>query len=220
MSHYPTTDLNRVRRVPDRGHYDRETVHSILDASVYCHVGLLEEDQPVIIPTIHVRVEDTIYLHGATTSRLLRYVGSGRPTCISVTLLDGLVLARSVFHHSMNYRAVVAFGRGRLIEGDDRKMAALERFTERIVPGRWSEARQPNAQELRATAVAAIPIDMATAKIRTGPPKDDAEDYALPIWAGVLPLRQEVLDPIEDLPAGHPLPYPPSVVEYLEAKRR
>ncbi len=219
MSHYDITDLNRVRRVPDRGSYDRETVHAILDASLYCHVGLLEEDQPVIIPTIHVRVDDTIYLHGATSSRLLRYVGSGRPTCVSVTILDGLVLARSVFHHSMNYRAVVAFGRGYLIEGDAQKMEALERFTERIMPGRWAEARRPDAQELKATAVAAIPIDVATAKIRTGPPKDEEADYALPIWAGVLPLRHEALDPIEDLPAGDPLPYPPSVAQYLAGRK-
>ena len=219
MDSYELTARNRVRRVPDRGRYDRDTVHAVLDASPFCHVGLLEADQPIVIPTLHARHEDTIYLHGATTSRLIRYVASGRPTCIAVTLLDGIVLARSVFHHSMNYRAAVVFGRGRLIEDEAKRWEVLERFTERLMPGRWREARHPNPQELLATAVVALEIESASAKIRSGPPKDEVEDYELPIWAGVLPTRSVVLDPIAD-PPEKGLPLPPSVVGYLDRAPR
>lgn len=216
MNTYPITDQNRVRRVPKRGRYDQETVFAILDAGLICHVGLVEGEQPVVIPTIHARDGESLLLHGATTSRLIQYAQSGRPLCVTVTHLDGLVLARSVFHHSMNYRSAVLFGRGHLIEGDEAKMAALERFTEKLIPGRWAEARLPNDAEMKATAVVAIPIDMASAKIRTGAPGDDAEDIALPIWAGIVPITQQMHPPVDapDLPDG--IPVPDYVTRYVQ----
>jgi nitroimidazol reductase NimA-like FMN-containing flavoprotein (pyridoxamine 5'-phosphate oxidase superfamily) len=192
VTEFAKTAQNRVRRMPDRGAYDKATLYPIVDEALICHVGLLEEAQPVVIPTLHAREGDQILLHGATTSRLLRYAATGAPLCITVTLVDGLVLARSIFHHSINYRSAVLFGRGTLIEGDAAKLVALERFTEKLIPGRWHDARQPNAIELKATAVVAVTIESASAKIRTGPPKDDEEDYALDVWAGVVPLHQSV----------------------------
>jgi nitroimidazol reductase NimA-like FMN-containing flavoprotein (pyridoxamine 5'-phosphate oxidase superfamily) len=192
VTEFAKTAQNRVRRMPDRGAYDKATIYPIVDEALICHVGLLEEEQPIVIPTLHARDGDQILLHGATTSRLLRYAATGAPLCITVTLVDGLVLARSIFHHSVNYRSAVLFGRGTLIEGDAAKLAALERFTEKLIPGRWHDARQPNAVELKATAVVAVTIESASAKIRTGPPKDDEEDYALDVWAGVVPLHQSV----------------------------
>ena len=209
MTEFPQTAQNRVRRMPTRGAYDKATIYPIVDEALICHVGLIEAEQPVVIPTLHARDGDQILLHGATTSRLLRYAATGAPLCITVTLVDGLVLARSIFHHSINYRSAVLFGRGVLIEGEAAKMAALERFTEKLIPGRWDDARMPNAVELKATAVVAVTIESASAKIRTGPPKDDEEDYALSVWAGVLPLHQSVgdlqpderLDPAIGMPA-------------------
>jgi nitroimidazol reductase NimA-like FMN-containing flavoprotein (pyridoxamine 5'-phosphate oxidase superfamily) len=192
VTEFAKTAQNRVRRMPDRGAYDKATLYPIVDEALICHVGLLEEAQPIVIPTLHARDGDQILLHGATTSRLLRYATTGAPLCITVTLVDGLVLARSIFHHSVNYRSAVLFGRGTLIEGDAAKLVALERFTEKLIPGRWHDARQPNAIELKATAVVAVTIESASAKIRTGPPKDDEEDYALDVWAGVVPLHQSV----------------------------
>ena len=209
MTEFPQTVQNRVRRMPTRGAYDKATIYPIVDEALICHVGLIEAEQPVVIPTLHARDGDQILLHGATTSRLLRYAATGAPLCITVTLVDGLVLARSIFHHSINYRSAVLFGRGVLIEGEAAKMAALERFTEKLIPGRWDDARMPNAVELKATSVVAVTIESASAKIRTGPPKDDEEDYALSVWAGVLPLHQSVgdlqpderLDPAIGMPA-------------------
>ena len=192
MTEFPQTAQNRVRRMPTRGAYDTATIYPIVDEALICHVGLLEAEQPVVIPTLHARDGDQILLHGATTSRLLRYAATGAPLCITITLVDGLVLARSIFHHSINYRSAVLFGRGVLIEGESAKMGALERFTEKLIPGRWDDARVPNAIELKATAVVAVTIESASAKIRTGPPKDDEEDYALAVWAGVVPLYQRV----------------------------
>lgn len=194
MTEFPQTAQNRVRRMPTRGAYDKATIYPIVDEALICHVGLMEEEQPVVIPTLHARDGDQILLHGATTSRLLRYAATGAPLCITVTHVDGLVLARSIFHHSINYRSAVLFGRGTLIEGDAAKLTALARFTEKLIPGRWDDARMPNAVELKATAVVAVTIESASAKIRTGPPKDDEEDYALAVWAGVLPLHQSVGD--------------------------
>ena len=198
MTEFPQTAQNRVRRMPTRGAYDKATIYPIVDEALICHVGLIEAEQPVVIPTLHARDGDQILLHGATTSRLLRYAATGAPLCITVTLVDGLVLARSIFHHSINYRSAVLFGRGVLIEGEAAKMAALERFTEKLIPGRWDDARMPNAVELKATAVVAVTIESASAKIRTGLPKDDEEDYTLAVWAGVLPLHQSVGEPLPD----------------------
>ncbi len=207
MVEFPVTPQTRVRRIPGRAHYDKETVYGILDDGLICHVGFVQDEQPFVIPTLFARMGDALVLHGAPGSRLLQHVGAGNAVCVTVTLTDGLVLARSVFHHSVNYRSVVLLGRGRLVSDEAEKLRALEAITEHIIPGRWAEARAPNAQELAATAVAVISIESASAKIRTGPPADDEADYTLPIWAGVLPLRVEAQPSIDDpqLHAGIPV---------------
>ena len=188
MSNFPVTGRNRVRRMPRRGHYDRATVHAIVDEALVCHVAFTIDGVPTVIPTLHARRGDELLLHGAKTSRLLQHVGAGNPVSVAITLIDGIVLARSVFHSSMNYRSVVIHGAGRLIESPEEKLAALEAFSEHIARGRWTEARHPSKKELKATSVVAIPIEVAAAKVRTGPPIDEDEDYAMPVWAGVLPL--------------------------------
>jgi nitroimidazol reductase NimA-like FMN-containing flavoprotein (pyridoxamine 5'-phosphate oxidase superfamily) len=184
--------------VPQRGHHDKDTIYRILDEGLVCHVGLVEDHQPVVIPMNYARRDDALILHGAPASHLLKYIQAGHPVCVTVTLLDGLVLARSAYHHSMNYRSVVVFGRGRLIEAEEEKLAALEILSEHILPGRWRDARKPNRQELDATAVVSINIESASAKVRTGPPVDDEEDYQLPVWAGVVPIQQQALPPVSD----------------------
>ena len=186
---FPKTARNQVKRHPERGRYDAASIYPIVDAALICHVGFVYDGQPFVIPTLHARQGNTILLHGASGSRLLRHAAAGGQLCISVTLLDGIVLARSVFSHSINYRSAVLFGRGQPIEGEAEHMRALEAFTERLIPGRWADARPPSAVELRQTAVVAVPIDAASAKIRSGPPKDAADDLELPVWAGVLPLH-------------------------------
>ncbi len=219
MTDFQTTEHNRVVRVPDRGHYDRATIYPIIDEALICHVSFVQDGRPFVIPTLHAREGDRLLLHGATTSRLIRHVAAGNEVSVAMTLVDGLVLARSVFHHSVNYRSVVLFGRGELA-GDDEKMAQLERFTEKLIPGRWADARQPNAKELKATAVVAIPIDLASAKVRTGGPHDDAEDYALPVWAGVLPIEQHFLPPETDPAMTSATPVPGYVTDYLAQRNR
>ncbi len=214
MSEFPITDRNQVRRVPKRGHYDRESVYRILDEGFICHVGFVQDQQPVVIPTLYARRGESLILHGARTSRMLQYTQAGHPVSVAVTLVDGLVVARSVFHHSINYRSVVLFGRGRLIEAEGEKLEALEVLTEHILRGRWRDARQPNRQELDATSVVAIDIESASAKIRTGPPVDDEEDYQLPTWAGVIPLRQQALEPVADPRLGSGIPTPDYVARY------
>lgn len=181
---------NRVRRIPERGHYDKETIYAIVDEALICHVAFAVDGQPFVVPTIHARMGDELILHGAKASRLLKHIEAGHPVSVAITLLDGLVMARSVFHSSMNYRSAVIFGTGRVLETDGEKVAALEALTEHLARGRWQDARRPTALELNATTVVALAIDSASAKVRTGPPNDDAEDYALPIWAGVVPLQQ------------------------------
>ena len=198
MTDFTRTDRNRIKRLPKRGHYDRETVHRILDEALICHVAFVEKGQPYVIPINFTRVEDRIVLHGAKASRLLKHVEAGHPICVEVTIVDGLVLARSVFHHSMNYRSVVVFGKGHLIEDQQEKLAALQAVTEHLIPGRWQEARLPNRKELNATSVVLINIDEASAKVRVGPPIDEQEDYSLPVWAGILPLQETPLIPIRD----------------------
>ena len=198
MSEFIKSDINRVRRVPERCRYDKETVYSIVDAALICHVAFVQNGRPFLIPTLHARIGDEILLHGATTSRLIRHVQAGHELCLAMTHVDGIVLARSVFHHSINYRSAVLFGQGYSVDGDEATLAALEQFTERLLPGRWADSRPPNRKELKATAVVAIPIDTASAKVRTGPPGDDEEDYALPHWAGVLPLKQTFGEPQAD----------------------
>ena len=208
MTEFPKTDQSQIKRLPERGHYDRETIYRILDEALICHVGFVENGQPYVIPINFARVDDTIVLHGAKASRLLKHVEAGHPLCVTVTLVDGLVLARSVFHHSVNYRSVVLFGKGRPVEEEQEKLAALEAITEHLIPGRWQEARLPNPKEMNATRVVSIKIAKASAKIRTGPAVDEQEDYDLPVWAGLLPLQEVTLSPIRDelLPGDVPLP--------------
>lgn len=218
MSEFPITERNRIRRVPKRAQYDKETIYRILDEGLVCHVGIAEGNQPVVIPMNYARHDDALVLHGAPASRLVKYVRAGHPVCVTVTLLDGLVLARSVYHHSMNYRSVVVFGRGRLIEAEQEKLAALEVLTEHILAGRWQDARRPNRQELDATDVVSIAIESASAKVRTGPPADDEEDYRLPVWAGILPIQQQALTPVNDPRLRNDIPVPPAVSNYRRTR--
>ena len=208
MTEFEKSDRNRVRRVPERGKYDKDSIYEIVDAGLICHVGFVVDGRPFVIPTLHARIGDEIMLHGAATSRLMRHVQAGSEVCLTITHVDGIVLARSIFHHSINYRSAVLFGRGRLVEGDEATMAALEAFSNRLMPGRWHDSRPPNAKELKATSVVAVPIETASAKVRVGPPGDDEEDYDLPYWAGVLPLRVAVGEPVADgcLPEGVQVP--------------
>jgi uncharacterized protein len=202
------TPRTTVRRLPERGHYDAPTIHAILDAAFICHVGFVDEGQPFVIPTAFARVGERLYVHGSAASRMLRTLASGAPACVTVTLVDGLVLARSAFHHSINYRSVVVVGAATEITDPAEKSRALDAIVEHIVPGRASAVRAPSENELKATRAAWFPLDEASAKLRTGPPKDDDEDYALPVWAGVLPLSLTPLAPVPDprMPEGIPLP--------------
>ena len=198
MSNSPQSDRTRVRRLPERGHYDKETLYSIVDSSLLCHVGFEVDGQPFVMPTLIARDGDSILIHGSAASRMTRFGMAGGAMCIEVTHVDGIVMARSVFRHSVNYRSAVIFGNARGITDYDAKMDALEKFTEKLIPGRWDDARPPSPIEMKATAVIAIDIDEASSKIRTGFPGDDEEDYALPVWAGVLPMRQVFGEPIDD----------------------
>jgi uncharacterized protein len=202
------TERTRIARLPKRGDYSQETIYGILDAGFLCHVGFVVDGQPYVIPTGYGRAADVLYLHGSAASRMLRTLAGNVDVCVTVTLLDGLVLARSAFHHSMNYRSVVILGRAVAVEGDAEKRAALRVISEQIVAGRWDDVRKPTAQELKATAVLALPILEASAKIRTGPPLDDEADYSLDVWAGVLPLAVRAGEPVADprLAAGTKLP--------------
>jgi uncharacterized protein len=202
------TERTRVRRLPKRGNYDRETINAILDEAFICHVGFVAEGQPYVIPTGYARIGSDLYIHGSAASRMLRNLAEGVDVCVTVTLIDGLVLARSAFHHSINYRSVVILGKAELIEDPDEKNNALEAFTDHVIPGRWAEIRWPSDIELKATSVLKLRIDEASAKIRTGGPVDDEEDYDMDVWAGVLPLSIAKGDPVNDerLPAGIPVP--------------
>jgi uncharacterized protein len=192
------TPRTRVVREADRGVYDRETVYRILDEGFLCHVGFVANGQPFVIPTSYGRRGDSLYIHGSAASRMLRQLKESVPVCVTVTLLDGLVLARSVFNHSMNYRSVVILGKATLVEDPQEKLAALQSISEHIIPGRWADARQPNERELKQTSVLRLPIEEFSAKVRTGPPIDDEEDYSFPTWAGVVPLEMIAGAPIND----------------------
>jgi len=195
---FPVTDRTRVIREANRAVYDRDAIYKILDEGFVCHVGFALEGQPFVIPTMYARVGDWLYFHGSAASRMLGGASSGQPVCITVTLLDGLVLARSVFNHSMNYRSVVALGQAVLVDDPAEKLAALEAFTQKLIPGRWSDARQPNGKELKATSVLKLPLNEVSAKVRSGDVEDDVDDYALRVWAGVIPLRLAADPPIRD----------------------
>jgi hypothetical protein len=213
MRQPPPSQRAQVRRLPDRAAYDRETIHAILDEGLVCHVGFVSEGQPHVIPMSYGRDGDRLLLHGSAASRLMRGLEAGWPVCLTVTLLDGLVLARSAFHHSMNFRSVVMFGRATPVDDPAAKSAALHAISEHVVPGRWDEVRPPNARELAATAVLEVPIEEASAKIRTGPPRDDLEDLSLPVWAGVLPLETIPGEPVPD-EAGGPAEAPLHVLAW------
>jgi nitroimidazol reductase NimA-like FMN-containing flavoprotein (pyridoxamine 5'-phosphate oxidase superfamily) len=210
------TDRTQVVREPHRGAYDCETIYAILDEGLVCHIGFSVETQPYVIPTMFARVQHAVYFHGSAASRMLRNLSAGLPVCLTVTLTDGIVLARSVFNHSMNYRSVVALGKAVLVEDAGEKLAALHAFTEKILPGRWNEARQPSEKELKATSILRLPLEEASAKVRVGPPEDDAEDYALRVWAGVIPLQLAAGVPIRDARCDAAIPTP----QYAENYRR
>jgi len=209
MSEIPTpTQRTRVVREPERAVYDREAVYRILDEGFICHVGFSVDGQPFVIPTSYGRENANLYIHGSAASRMLRQLKTAVPVCVTVTLLDGLVLARSVFNHSMNYRSVVILGKATLVDNPEEKLAALRILSEHILPGRWDDARQPNERELKATSVLRVPIEEFSAKVRTGPPIDDEEDYSFPTWAGVVPLEMSAGKAIGDprLETGRDVP--------------
>jgi len=192
------TPRTRVIRESERGVYDRETAYRILDEGFLCHVGFVADGQPFVIPTSYGRKDDSLYIHGSAASRMLRQMKEGVPVCVTVTLLDGLVLARSIFNHSMNYRSVVVLGKATLVDDPEEKLAALIVLSEHIIPGRWADSRQPNERELKATSVLRLPIEEFSAKVRQGPAVDDEPDYAFPAWAGVVPIEMKVGTPIDD----------------------
>ena len=212
----PVTQRTKIKRLPKRADYDRQTIHAILDEALICHVGFAVEGQPYVIPTAYGRVGDRLYIHGSPASRMLRTLQEGVDVCVTVTLLDGLVLARSAFHHSMNYRSVVIFGEAAIVSDESEKLEALKAFTDHVISHRWAEVRQPSPQELAGTLVLSLPITEASAKVRTGSPIDDESDYQLPVWAGEIPLRLTATEPIADpqLAAGIPMP------EYVKEYRR
>ena len=198
MNTFPKTERTTLRRLPKRAEYDREAVYRILDEGFICHVGFVVDGQPFVIPTGYARLKDTLFIHGSQASRMLRAVGQGISVCLTVTLVDGLVLARSAFHHSMNYRSVVVFGQAIVVDESEAKLAALRALSEHMIPGRWDEVRGPSEPEMRATVVLSLPLAEASAKVRTGPPLDDEEDYQLPVWAGVIPFRLVAEPPVAD----------------------
>ena len=205
---YTPTPRTRLVREADRAVYDRETAYRILDEGFLCHVGFVADGQPFVIPTSYGRKDDSLYIHGSAASRMLRQMKDGVPVCITITLLDGLVLARSIFNHSMNYRSVLVLGKAALVDDPEEKIEALRLLSEHILPGRWADSRQPNERELKATSVLRVPIEEFSAKVRIGPPIDDEEDYSFPTWAGVVPLEMTAGAPINDprLLAGQTVP--------------
>jgi uncharacterized protein len=216
MNTYTPTQRTKVRRLSKRAVYDKAQVHAILDEGFLCHVGFTQESQPFVIPTLYARSGETLYMHGSGASRMLKTLAQGVDVCLTVTLVDGFVLARSAFHHSMNYRSVTVLGRARLVAEHAEKMEALRIITDHIVPGRWDEVRGPNELEMKQTVVLALPLEEVAAKVRMGPPADDEEDYALPIWAGVVPIHTQLGDPVGD---GRVLPDVKMVERSRFAKR-
>jgi uncharacterized protein len=188
----------KLRRLPKRGAHERPTIDAILDEALISHVGFVHDGRPAVIPTLHARLGDDVLIHGSAASRMLRALAGGIDVCLTATLIDGLVLARSAFHHSVNYRSVVLYGQARLVAEPDEKEAALEAFTERLIPGRWADVRWPTRKELKATTVLTVPIEEGSAKVRSGPPIDDEPDYELDVWAGVVPLALTRGEPVQD----------------------
>jgi uncharacterized protein len=211
---FAPTERTQIVREPQRAVYDRAAIYTILDEGFVCHVGFSVDSQTYVIPTMYARVADFLYFHGSAASRMLRNLSNGLSVCITVTLTDGLVLARSVFNHSMNYRSVVALGTAALVEDPAEKLGALHAFTERILPGRWNDARQPNEKELKATSILKLPLTEISAKVRVGPVEDDADDYALSVWAGIVPLRLIADAPIRDERCDASLPVPSYAINF------
>jgi hypothetical protein len=216
MSEFTPTERTQVKRLPKRGKYDQETVYQILDRAFVCHVGFNVEGQPYVIPTNYGRSGNTLYLHGSAASRMLRSLSEGIPVCVTVTHVDGLVLARSAFHHSVNYRSVVVLGTARPVTDPAEKMEALRIFTDHVMKGRWDDVRQPTEQELKATSVLSLSLEEVSAKVRTGGPIDDEADYSLSIWAGVLPLATVAKPPIPDPRLDQGIPVPGYLKERLD----
>lgn len=208
------TPRTKVKRIPKRGVYDRDAIYAILDEAFICHVGFTVEDKPFAIPTAYARIGDRLVIHGSAASRMMRLLAEGIDVCVTVTILDGLVLARSAFHHSMNYRSVVIFGKATLVEGEEEKNEALRAFTEHVIPGRWPEIRWPSKKELKGTTVLTLPIEEASAKVRSGPPIDDEEDYSMDVWAGVLPLAMMPGEPVDDERLANGIAVPSYVSRY------
>jgi nitroimidazol reductase NimA-like FMN-containing flavoprotein (pyridoxamine 5'-phosphate oxidase superfamily) len=215
---FPQTQRTTLKRLPKRGVYDRELVYRILDEGFICHVSFVVDGQSFIIPTGYARIADQLYIHGSQVSRMLRTLAQGIEVCIAVTLVDGIVLARSAFHHSINYRSVVIFGCAAMVEEKQAKLAALFAFSEHVIPGRWNDVREPTEQELKATTVLSLPLLEVSAKVRTGPPIDDEEDYALNVWAGVLPLRMIAGEPIDDPRLPETIEPPTYTLKYRREK--
>ena len=213
-----TSERTRVVREPQRAVYDRELIYKILDEGFVCHVGFAADGQTFVIPTMYARIGDALFFHGSAASRMLRVAGEGLGVCLTVTLVDGLVLARSVFNHSMNYRSVVALGSARIVDESGEKLRALRAFTEKLLPGRWNDARQPNEKELRATSILRLPLTEVSAKVRTGDVEDDAEDYALRVWAGIVPLRLAADAPLRDMRCDPELPAPAYALDFPGCK--
>lgn len=207
-----------IKRIPQRGSYESEIIYQILDEGLVCHVGFVADGQPFVIPTAYGRIDDTLYIHGSPASRMLRFLQQGIDVCVTVTLLDGLVLARSAFHHSMNYRSVVVFGTATLVEDSKQKLAALKAFTEHVIPGRWQQVRSPSRSELAGTVVLSLPLVEASAKVRTGGPNDDVSDYQLPVWAGEIPLQLNVAKPITDSGLHPQIDVPAYISNYTRPK--
>jgi uncharacterized protein len=218
MSQFQPTARTTLHRRPTRASYDRETVEAILDEGLYCHIGFNVDNQPYVIPTIHARAGDQLYIHGSSASRMLRNLKQGVPMCVTVTILDGLVLARSAFHHSMNYRSVVVLGVAQEVIDRQEKYDALKAVVEHVAPSRWDDVRWPNEQELKATSVLHLPLEEVSAKIRTGPPIDDEEDYQLSCWAGELPLRLSPQGPLPDPQLLPGISVPAYVREYTRLR--
>ena len=213
------TPRTRLVREAERGVYDRETAYRILDEGFLCHVGFVADGQPFVIPTSYGRKDDRLYIHGSAASRMLRQMKEGVPVCVTVTLLDGLVLARSIFNHSMNYRSVVILGKATPVDDPLEKVEALRLLSEHIIPGRWADARQPNERELKATLVMRVPIEEFSAKVRIGPPIDDEDDYSFPTWAGVVPLETVSRPPINDPRLDPQYKVPPYAAYYVRANQ-
>jgi nitroimidazol reductase NimA-like FMN-containing flavoprotein (pyridoxamine 5'-phosphate oxidase superfamily) len=220
MVKIPQTPRTTLKRLPQRGNYDREVIDQILDDGFICHVGFAVDGRPFVIPTGYARVGDRLFIHGSQASRMLRTLGQGIDVCVTVTLLDGLVLARSAFHHSMNYRSVLVFGNAGVVDDPDEKLEALRALSEHMIPGRWDDVREPDERELQLTTVLSVPLSEASAKVRTGPPLDDEEDYELPVWAGVIPLSLVPGTPIDDARLPDNIEPPKYAVEYVRPARK